>query len=331
MARTDPRPLGRLHRLHRRTLTSLLALSLVTAAAGCGKSKAPEVAARVNGVAVPAADVERLTGQYLSASAGAAGERLAAGAPLKPLDRKVGRRYVLEYLIRLTLLKQLAQDNGVPIEADGLLDKAVGVAPDSEFTHSAYTRDDLRNGLMAGNVSKKLGEKLFPDVAVSDGDVEKHWQTVKDRFKAGWSSTIRAAFLPTKAAAEELRQKALAGAPFDETANALGATKAGSMGRVTSGTEELSLDLRNVIGTLRAGELSPPAQAADGYLVFLCEDREDTAERSLAEVRALVLAAAQDQKRQRLFADWLDEREKKATVEVASYYGKWDSERGSVH
>ena len=97
------------------------------------------------------------------------------------------------------------------------------------------------------------------------------------------------------------------------------------------GSGQPATHFRVVIGTLRAGELSPPAQAADGYLVFLCEDREDTAERSLAEVRALVLAAAQDQKRQRLFADWLDEREKKATVEVASYYGKWDSERGSVN
>jgi hypothetical protein len=326
VARTDPRPLSR------RALTSLLALSLLTGASGCGgKSKQPDAAASVNGVTVPSADVERLTAQYLSASAGAEGERLAAGAPLKPLDKKVGRRYVLEYLIRLTLLKQLAQDNGVAVEADGLLDKAVGVAPDSEFARSAYTREDLRNGLMAGNVSKKLAEKLFPDVAVSDGDIEKHWETVKERFRAGWSSTIRAAFLPGKAAAEDLRRQVLAGAPFDDTATALGATKAGSMGRVTSGTEELSLELRNVIGTLRAGELSPPAQAADGYLVFLCEDREDTPERSLADVRALVLAAAQDQKRQRLFADWLDEREKKAAVKVASFYGKWNSERGSVN
>jgi hypothetical protein len=325
VARTDPRP------LRRRALTSLVALTLLTGAIGCrGKTEQPEVAASVNGVTVPSADVERLTAQYLAASAGAAGERLAAGAPLEPLDKKVGRRYVLEYLIRLTLLKQLAQDNGVPVEPDGLLDKAVGVAPDSEFTQSAYTREDLRNGLMAGNVSKNLAEKLFPDVAVSDGDVEKHWETVKERFRAGWSATIRAAFLPNRAAAEELRRQVLAGAPFDETATGLGAAKAGSMGRVTSGTEELSLELRNVIGTLRAGELSPPAQAADGYLVFLCEEREDTPERSLADVRALVLAAAQDQKRQRLFADWLHERAKKAAVKVASFYGKWNSERGSV-
>jgi hypothetical protein len=154
---------------------------------------------------------------------------------------------------------------------------------------------------------------------------------VRDRFKAGWSSTIRAAFLPTKAVAEELRQKVVAGAPFDETATGLGAAKAGSMGRVTSGTEELSPELRNLIGTLDRGELSPPAQAADGYLVFLCEDRQDTPERSFADVRDQVLTAVQDQKRQRLFADWLDEREKKAQVLVASFYGKWNKERGSVN
>jgi hypothetical protein len=304
------------------------------AAAGCSKGdKPPTVAAEVNDAKVPSVDVERLTIQYISASAGSGtvAEGPAAGQPLKPLDKKVGRRYVLEYLIRLTLLKQLAADNGVPADPDDLLDKALGVAPDSEFTHSAYTREDLRNGLMAGNVSRRLAEKLFPNVAVSDSDVDKHWELVKDRFKAGWSSNIRAAFLPTKAAAEELRRKVMAGAPFDETATSLGAAKAGSMGQVTSGTEEVSVELRNVIGTLHKGELSPPAQAADGYLVFLCEDRQDRAEQSFAQVRPQVLAAVQDQKRQRLFADWLDQREKKAAVKVASFYGKWNKERGSVN
>jgi hypothetical protein len=315
-------------------LTAFLVAAFLAAAltaTGCGKSKPPATAAEVNGTTVPSADVERLTTQYISASAGSAGQTLAEGAPLTPLARKTGRRYVLEYLVRLTLLKQLAQDNGVAAEPDNLLDKAVGVAPDSEFAHSAYTREDLRNGLLAGNVSKTLAEKLFPNVAVSDSDVEKHWETVKDRFKAGWASTIRAAFLPTKAAAESLRQKVAAGAAFDDTATALGAAKAGSMGQVSSASEELSPDLKNLIGTLHKGELSPPAQAADGYLVFLCEERGDTPERSLADVRGQVLAAAQDQKRQRLFADWLDEREKKAAVKVASFYGKWNRERGSVN
>ena len=327
MARSDARYPGGLHR----PLIALLAVSLALAGAGCGRSRPPATAATVNGHTVPSADVERLTTQYLGASQGATGQTLAEGAPLKALSRKVGRRYVLEYLVRLTLLKQLAQDNGVPLESNDLLDKALGVAPDSEFSHSAYTREDLRNGMMAGSLSKKLAEKIFPNVAVSDSDVEKHWETVRDRFKAGWASTIRAAFLPSKAAALQLRDKVMAGAPFDDTANSLGAAKAGSMGQVTSASEELSPELKNLIGTLHKGDLSPPAQAADGYLVFLCEDRQDTPQRTLADIRPQVLAAAQDQKRQRLFADWLDEREKKAAVKVASFYGKWNKERGAVN
>jgi len=118
---------------------------------------------------------------------------------------------------------------------------------------------------------------------------------------------------------------------IDETATGLGAAKAGSMGQVTSASEELSPELKNLIGTLHKGDLSPPAQAADGYLVFLCEDRQDTPQRTLADIRPQVMAAAQDQKRQRLFADWLDEREKKAAVKVASFYGQWNRERGAVN
>ena len=48
------------------------------------------------------------------------------------------------------------------------------------------------------------------------------------------------------------------------------------------------------------------------------------------DIHAYMKAVA-DQKRQRLFADWLDEREKKATVKVASFYGKWNKQRGSVN
>jgi hypothetical protein len=67
-------------------------VSVALTAAGCGKSKPPAVAAHVNGAPVTSADVERLTIQYISASAGSTGETLPEGAPLKPLAKKTGRR-----------------------------------------------------------------------------------------------------------------------------------------------------------------------------------------------------------------------------------------------
>jgi hypothetical protein len=299
--------------------------------AACGSDGGPpDVAAVVEGTEIPAPRVERLLSQYRQGAGAAKDQALAAEAPAAPLPDKEGRRFVLEFLIRLTLLEKLAGEHGVSGEAGKVVDLALDSTSPSDFAGTAWTPGDLKEGLQAGVLSKQLAEKLFPQVAVSPTEVERHWEAVKENFGAGWSASARAAFLPSVDAGNRLRDAVAQGAPFDDTARDLAALQVGSMGTISSATPQLSPQLRELIGGLQAGQLSVPVPAAGGFVVVLMESRQDVAARTLDDVRDEVAAAVADQKRQRLFQDWLDERSKKAEITVDSYYGRWNRERGTV-
>jgi hypothetical protein len=195
-----------------------------------------------------------------------------------------------------------------------------------ELAGSGWTRDTLRDSLVAATISKRLGEKLFPEVAVSPTEVERHWEAVKANFQAGWEAKVQAAFFPSDEAASQFHDALSTGAPFEDKAKELGATQAGSMGTVSSSSPQVSPQLLEALSGLEPGRPGEPIAAAGGFIVFLVEDRQDRPAKELDEVRDQVVAAVQDQKRQRLFSDWLDGRLKKASVTVNEFYGEWDRE-----
>lgn len=322
MARTSAR--------HRVPVVIALALGLLAGCSSGGDSGPPELAATVGGVEIASSEVDRLLEQYRSGAEAAKDKALAAEAPATPLGDEEGRRFVLEYLIRLTVLEELAAAQGVSSQAGNMLDVALEATSEADFAGTAWTRGDLKEGLEAGALSKELAEKLFPDVAVSEAEISTHWEAVKDSFVSGWNATVRAAFLPTAQAGEELRRAVAGGADFDTAARDLAALQVGSMGTISSTAPQVSPQLRAMIGDLAAGELSVPTAAAGGFVVLLVTQREEVPERTLDDVRDQVLAAVQDQKRQRLFLDWLDEQVQKADVTVDTYYGRWNPERGTV-
>jgi parvulin-like peptidyl-prolyl isomerase len=306
-------------------------VALVAACSSGGGDGPPEVAATVDGTKIESAEVERLLDQYRNASEAAKDKALAAEeAPKTPLEDEVGRRFVLEFMIRLKVLEELAAEKGISSEAGNLIDAALDQTSDADFAGTAWTANDLKEGLEAGALSKALAEKLFPEVAVSDAEVNTHWEAIKDNFTSGWNAKVRAAFLPTAQAGEQLREAVAGGADFDAKAKELAALQVGSMGTVSSTSAEVSPQLRAIIADLQPGEMSVPTAAAGGFVVLLAEEREEVPERTLAEVRDQVVAAVSDQKRQRLFLDWLDEQVKKADVTVDAYYGRWNRERGTV-
>ena len=310
-------------------LGAAVVAALLTGACGSDGGP-PKVAAVVEGTKIPGPRVQSLLDRYLEASETSKGQALAAEAPAAPLPAKEGRRFVLEYLIRITVLEKLAAEQGVSPDSGTPLDLALDSTNPEDFAGTAWTPTDLKEGMQAGTLSKRLAEKLFPQVAVSPTEVDHHWEAVRDNFKAGWTTGVRAAFLPTAEAGERLRQAVAQGAGFDDTARGLAALQAGSMGTISSSAPQLSPQLRDLISGLKAGETSVPTPAAGGFVVVLVESRQELKARTLDDVRPEVTAAVVDQKRQRLFLDWLDERLKKADVTVDSYYGRWNRQRGSV-
>ena len=309
----------------------VLAVALLAACSSGGDDGPPRVAATVGGTDISSTEVDRLLDQYRNASEAANDKALAPEeAPRTPLGDEEGRRFVLEYIIRLTVLEDLAAAKGIASEAGSMLDVALDSTSAADFAGTAWTKDDLKEGLEAGAVSKQLAEKLFPDVAVSDAEVTTHWEAVKDKFGAGWTATVRAAFLPTAQAGEQLRQQVAAGADFDTAAQELRPAGGQHGHRVV----DLGGGLAPAAGhhrrpaKRRAGSrprggrrLRRPPGGATGR-------GAGSGPSPKCVIRSFV--AVQDQKRRRLFLDWLDEQIKKADVTVDAFYGRWNRERGTV-
>ena len=314
----------------RRLLPGLLPAVVAVAllAASCGgeeETGPPEVAAVVNGREISAVEVNALTDRYLAAPA-TGGQ---TGSTIPPLERPVAQRFVLNYLIRLTMLEIVAGEFDLEVEIDPELELALEAVSPEDFAQSNLTADDLRVAERAGDISRRVAVALFPEVAISEDEVRRIYEQESYRYESGWSATVHTAFFGSFADAEQLRSATQDGASFLETAAALGALESGSMGVVTS-TSPLPPDILEAIGSLDAGGVSAPIQASIGWLLFFVESREAISETPYDVARLEILAVLQDQERQRLFDDWFQQRLTQADVEVDDFYGRWNAQSGTV-
>jgi len=297
-------------------------------AASCGEEEPTgpsEVAAVVEGQEILAVEVNVLTDRYLAAPA-TSGQ---TGSTIPPLERPVAVRFVLNYLIRLTMLEIVAGEFDLEVEIDPELELALESVSPEDFAQSNLTADDLRVAERAGDISRRIALSLFPEVAIAEDEVRRIYERASYRYESGWSATVHTAFFGSLAAAEQLRSATREGASFIETAETLGALESGSMGVVTS-TSPLPPDILEVIGSLSPGEVSETIQASIGWLLFFVETREVIGETPYDVARLEILAVLEDQERQRLFDDWFQQRLMQADVEVDRFYGRWNAQSGTV-
>ena len=303
-------------------------LSVALLAAACGEEEVTgpsEVAAVVEGWEIPAVEVNALAERYLAAPA-TSGQ---TGSTIPPLERPVALRFVLNYLIRLTMLEIVAGEFGLEVEIDPDLELALEAVSPEEFAQSNLTPDDLRVAERAGDISRRVALALFPEVAIAEDEVTRIYELESYRYESGWSATVHTAFFGSLADADQLRSATRGGATFLETAHELGALEAGSMGVVTS-TSPLPPEILEAIGSLGPGEVSETIQASIGWLLFFVESREEIGATPYDVAREEILSVLVDQERQRLFDAWFQQRLTQADVEVDGFYGRWNAQSGTV-
>lgn len=307
-------------------VAAVVAVALLAASCGGEEETGPrEVAAVVEGREILATEVNALTDRYLSAPAPSG----QTGSTIPPLERPVARRFVLNYLIRLTMLEIVAGEFDLAVEIDPELELALEAVSPEEFAESNLTADDLRVAERAGDISRRVALALFPEVAIAEDEVRRIHEQESFRYESGWSATVQTAFFDSIDSAGEVREATQGGTPFLEAAAALGALESGSMGVVTS-TSPLPPDILEVIGSLRPGEVSETIPASIGWLLFFVETREEIGETPYDVARLEILAVLSDQERQRLFDDWFQQRLTQADVEVDDFYGRWNPQSGTV-
>ena len=304
----------------------VLAVTLAVVVAGCGDDGPPKVASTVSGADITSERVDRLTSQWVKSQTAQAAQ---SGAPGRELDRKDAAKQVLGFIIRSVYLGQVAAEMSIQDNPTALEELAPEQVPAAEYESAGWSRTDLEQSLRDARLSKAIGEKVFPKVAVSDVELRQKYDRSKDFFNQAWQTRARVAYFDTAEPAKTLKERRLSGEAFDAAANELGAKQAGSLGLVTPLTP-LPPPVLEAVAGLAAGQTSEPVAGGTGYLVVVADSREDRAPTTFEEAKPALLKVLEDEQRQKLFYDWFNKRLAKAEVKVSSYYGKWSAENQLV-
>jgi hypothetical protein len=303
----------------RRILTGVVALALVVGAGGCGDSGPPKVAATVVGKELSSERVERLTTQWVKSQNSQAIDAGKAG----PVDRKQAAKLVLGFAIRSLFLEHLAAQMDIQDDPSALEALVPAEVPAAEFESAGWSRADLEQALRDARLSKAIGEKVFPKVAVSEVELRQKYDRSADFFNQTWQSQIRMAYFDTEEPAGTLRQRGVQGDAFDAAARELGARQTGSLG-VVSPVTPLPAAVLDAISGLQAGQTSDPVPGGGGFMVLVADSREDGAAMTFEQARPELTKVVEDEQRQRLFFEWFNKQLRDADVEISGYYGTWD-------
>ena len=309
-----------------RILAVALAVAVAVPAAGCGDDGPPKVAATVSGVDIASERVERLTTQWVKSQTAQA---LQSGAPGGELDRDEAAKQVLGFVIRSVYLERIASEMGVQDNPTALEQLAPDQVPAAEFDSAGWSRTDLEQSLRDARLSKAIGEKVFPKVAVSDVELRQKYERSAAFFNQTWQTQARVAYFDTPDPAKALKGRHLTGEAFDAAAKELGAKQSGSLGLVTPLTP-LPQPVLDAVAALAAGQTSDPVAGGGGYLVVVADSREDKAPTTFEEAKPALLKVLEDEQRQQLFFDWFSKRLADAPVKVSSHYGKWSRDNQLV-
>ena len=299
----------------------VLAVSLaVVVAPGCGDDGPPKVAATVSGVDIASRRVESLTDQWLKSQTA---QEIQSGAPKGTLDRDDAAKQVLGFVIRSVYLERIASEMSIQDNPTALEQLAPEQVPTAEFESAGWSKADLEQSLRDARLSKAIGEKVFPKVAVSDVELRQKYDRNKEYFSQTWQTLARVAYFDKQEPARALKDRHLTGDGFDAAARELGARQAGSLGLVTPLTP-LPQPVLDAVSGLPAGQTSDPVPGGGGYLVVVADSREDKAAMTFEDAKPALLKVLEDEQRQTLFYDWFNKRLAEAPVKVSSHYGKWD-------
>jgi parvulin-like peptidyl-prolyl isomerase len=157
-------------------------------------------------------------------------------------------------------------------------------------------------------------------ITATDEELEAAYKKNADKFTTAKVKAIYISFVvppaqgvseaAAKARAEDVYQQLKAGAEFSRMVQAHSETlkeQEGSLGTITK-ADGIPDPIKNVIFSLKKGEISQPVRHDNGYYIFLVEEAQVQA---LADVRETI---SQDVRAQK-FREWFTEETKKSKVE----------------
>jgi hypothetical protein len=302
-----------------RRAAGLATLLTVLPVGGACRQSGPSIAAVVEGTPVPASALSASTDAYLRSQAGK--------ARLEDMSRREVRKVVLTFQIKRAYLDRVAAEMGVTVDTPDA-DLMSTLASGGAYRQAGFRAEDLVGAKRAGRLSAAIAAKLFPEVSITDADLERAYEERAAVFQQSWTVAGPLAVLRSKEAAEELRRRVAAGAEFAASARAVAAVEVGQV-QVTP-LSPLPQGIIDAVEAIPTGRLSDPIQAGVLWAVLRADQRQHRGPISYDAARPQLTLYLADQKRQPLFADWFDTKLKAAQVRVDSAFGRWDPDTATV-
>jgi hypothetical protein len=295
--------------------TSLVGAVVAFALGACGDGSG-KVAATVEGERIAEVRVEKLAGGWLNSP------QMQNDSLREVLTPARVRQMALLQLIRMSYLEKVAKEYGVPLSSTPVEHVAASEIPEEELHNVGWEGRGFQDALHAAQLSRRVGEQVFPTVTVAQERMQKYFTEHPELFEASWQASAQLAFFRDAAAAQRFASSTHPGGEFVTAAKAAGADEATDVSSVRPGTGLPDVILERVKAT-SPGTVGPPLKVETGSWVIGVSGRTDSPPQSFDEARPAIEKHLADQQRQELFSDWLDKQLKSAKVSVAKRYGAW--------
>jgi peptidyl-prolyl cis-trans isomerase SurA len=320
----------------------ILSLALLAALAGCSR-KTPserEVWADVDGKPIYREQVER----YYRSRVAAGSE---AGSPEQTLSFQLN---ILNELINNEILVAHASRAQIRVseaEVDTKVTELQSPYSKEEFQkklaeqglNPAHLRDEVRHSLI---INKLINKEIASRLTVTDAEVANYYERNKATFNVPETQYHMAQIAVTPTAESQVRNtknddaknpqaaerkiaalyaRLQSGEDFGKVAqeyseDARTAAGSGDMGFIPATALASNAQLRQVITSLKVGQMTGVIRTADGYHILKLLGREEAGQRSLADpqVRSAIRQTLMNEREQLLRAAYLEELRNRAKV-----------------
>lgn len=169
-----------------------------------------------------------------------------------------------------------------------------------ESNRTDFVRPERRVIRYATFGSDALGDRIEP----TDTEIAARYRQNATQYRASETRDFTQFIVPTQAAANSFRDRALAGVSLEQLAEEAGLRAAPVVDATREGlASQASEDVAEAVFAASEGSVAQPARSSLGWHIVRVDDVQTNAARSLAEVQSEIATTLRDEKRVRGLSD----------------------------
>ena len=316
-------------------LTAFLLLGLLSAVPAAGAELVDRIVAVVNDEVISLYELDQVAGPYI--------EQVQNSQYPSDVERRLVfevRQKVLNQLIDQALTDQELERQGIDV-GEPEIDAAIERVKESRYltdeqlrrsleeqgiTYEAYREQVKKQILRARLVNREIKSKIV----ITDEDVRRYYEENKEYYAGQTEYHLRNLYvrLPsfvtdsdrrrTRETLETIRQELAGGAAFESVVNRYAAGDGGieSSDLGYFNLEDLSRELRELLGEMRTGESTPVLETDFGYQIVYVQEIANSEGKALEEASAEIENKLYNEVVDEKYQSWLQSLRERSYIRI---------------